>query len=87
MTFDPKWAVLGVAVAIFGIAASYDVMLGLAAGVTLAAIIGISLWIRVSFAFEEGQEGSNRSKLARRFNRLSRNRREAQAKEHRGALD
>ena len=81
VTIDPKWAVLAVALAAFALAASYDFELGLAAGAGLGAMFVIYLTIRLTFAFEKGQEGSNRGKLAQRFSKLARNRREAQQKE------
>jgi len=78
---DPKWFVIGVALGAAALAANYDVGLGMAAGVVLAILVGIYLWIRINLAIGDSQPGSNRARLARRIQRLGRNRREAQAKE------
>ncbi len=78
---DPKWAVIAVALGVFALAASYDAQLGLAAGVVLAIIGGVYLWIRVRFSYEPDQLGASRAVLSRRFLSLGRNRRAAEARE------
>jgi len=76
---NPKWAVLAVALAVFALAASYDADLGLAVGLVLVVIIAIALWIRVRFAMQPGKSNADRYTLSKRFKRLGRNRRAAQA--------
>lgn len=79
--FNPKWGVLLVGLAVFAMAAGYDADLGLAVGVVLVVLISIALWIRVRFAFQPGKSPADRQTLAKRFKRLGRNRRAAQAEE------
>ena len=79
--FNPKWGVLLVALSVFALAAGYDAQLGLGVGIGLVVIIAIVLWIRVRFAFQPGESNADRSRLLRRFKRLGRNRRAAQAEE------
>lgn len=81
MMISPKWAVIAVALAIFALAAGYDADLGLAVGVVLVVITAIALWIRVRFAFQPGKSNADRYTLTKRFKRLGRNRRAAQAEE------
>jgi len=76
---NPKWAVLAVALAVFALAASYDADLGLAVGVVLVVIISMALWVRVRFAMQPGKSNADRYTLSKRFKRLGRNRRAAQA--------
>jgi len=78
---DPKWFVMGVALGAFGLAASYDMRLGIAAGVLLSAGTLIYLVIRIRLSLEPGQEGSNRARLAQRLALLASNRRKAQQSE------
>ncbi len=78
---DPKWAIIAVALGVFALAASYDAQLGLAAGVVLAVIASIYLWVRVRFASEGAQSGASRAVLSTRFLSLGRNRRAAEARE------
>ena len=77
--FNPKWGVIAVALSVFALAASYDAQLGLAVGIGLVVITAIILWIQLRFALEPGESPADRSALARRFKRLGRNRRAAQA--------
>ncbi|MGB3469586.1 MAG: hypothetical protein WBA51_02035 [Erythrobacter sp.] len=79
--FDPKWGVFAVALGAFALAASYDLRLGVAAGVVIAIIAAIYLWIRLRFAFGNEDSPADRSKLATRFARLGKNRRDALARE------
>ncbi|MEM7689841.1 MAG: hypothetical protein AAF291_12535 [Pseudomonadota bacterium] len=76
---SPKWAVLAVALSVFALAASYDAELGLAVGVALLILVSIGLWIRVRFAMQPGESNTDRYKMSKRFKRLGRNRRAAQA--------
>ncbi len=80
---DPKWFVLGVGLGAFALAANYDMRLGIASGVVLAACFALYLLISYRLSIEPGQDGSNRVKLARRLALLSRNRRDAQKQEAR----
>ena len=77
--FNPKWGVLLVGLAVFAMAAGYDADLGLAVGIVLVVLVSIALWIRVRFAFQPGKSPADRQTLAKRFKRLGRNRRAAQA--------
>ncbi len=77
--FDPKWGVIAVALGVLALAAAYSVQLGLAVGIGLVAISAIALWVQVRFALQPGKSPADRSALARRFGRLGRNRRAAQA--------
>ncbi|MEO1729334.1 MAG: hypothetical protein AAFR64_01190 [Pseudomonadota bacterium] len=76
---DPKWGIFAVALGIFALAASYSVQLGLAVGIGIVAVAAIFLWVQLRFAFQPGESPADRSALTRRFNRLGRNRRAAQA--------
>lgn len=78
---DPKWFVMGVALGAFALMASYDVRLGMAAGVLLSLGVLIYLFVRIKLSIEPGEVGSNRARIARRLSLLSRNRREAQRSE------
>lgn len=77
--FNPKWAVIAVALAVFAMAASYDAQLGLAVGIVLVVIAAAALWIWARFAMQPGKSPADRSRLSQRFKRLGRNRRAAQA--------
>lgn len=79
--FNPKWGVFAAGLGAFALAASYDIRLGIAAGVVMTVIVAIYLWIRLRFAFEPDHSGANRAALANRVRRLGENRREAQARE------
>ena len=79
--FTPKWGVILVALAIFAMAASYDAQLGLAVGIVLVVIAAVALWIWARFAMQPGESKADQSRLSRRFQKLGRNRRAAQAEE------
>lgn len=77
--FSPKWGILAVALAVFALAAGYDAQLGLAVGVSLLVLVSIGLWIRVRFAMQPGTSNADRARFTKRFRKLGRNRRVAQA--------
>ena len=77
--FNPKWAVIAVALAIFALAASYDAQLGLAVGIVLVVIAAGALWVWARFALQPGRSNADRYAVSKRFRQLGRNRRAAQA--------
>ncbi|MEO0591728.1 MAG: hypothetical protein AAFZ11_14390 [Pseudomonadota bacterium] len=83
--FSPKWGVIAVALSVLALTAAYSAQLGLAVGVALVVITAMVLWVQLRFALQPGESPADRSALARRFNRLGRNRRAAQAAAESGA--
>jgi len=82
---NPKWGVIAVALGVFALAAAYSAQLGLAVGIVLVVITAMVLWVQIRFALQPGESPADRSALARRFDRLGRNRRVAQAAAESGA--
>ena len=76
--FDPKWLVAGVAVAAFGLLASYDLRLGLAAGTLFGTVVVIWLYLALRYGSLSGAP-SGRTALAARVRAQARNRRAAAA--------
>jgi len=82
---NPKWAVIAAALGVFALAASYSAQLGLAVGLVFVVITAIVLWVQLRLALEPGESKTDRSAMARRYDRLGRNRRAAQAASESGA--
>jgi len=76
---NPKWVVTGVALAAFGLILSYDLRLGLAAGVVLGVIGALWLYVALRFGSLSGAP-SGRLALAAQFRQQMRNRRRAAAR-------
>lgn len=73
--FDPKWLVIGVAAAAFGLLLSYDVRLGLASG-ALFSVIGLAwLYVALRYGSLSGRPASGREALVARFQSQTSNRR------------
>jgi hypothetical protein len=75
----PKWLVIVVAVAAFGLILSYDVRLGLAAGVLLGVIGGVWLYLALRYGSLSGAPSGRRALVAQ-FRQQSSNRRRAAAR-------
>lgn len=75
---NPKWLVLGVALAAFGLIASYDLRLGLAAGAFLGVIGAMWLYLALRYGSLSGAT-SGRKKLVALVRRQALNRRHAAA--------
>lgn len=79
--FDPKWFVIGFAVAAVVLIANYDIRFGVAASIPLVAVGGIWFALSVWLAPERGAPRSERQALFNRFSLLARNRSAARTKE------
>lgn len=78
--FDPKWFVIGVAFAAFALIITYDLRLGIVAGIVLGIIA--ALWLYVAFRFGSLRRGppSERKVMVQRFRQQAKNRRVAAAR-------
>lgn len=74
---DPKWLVIGFALAAFGLIASYDWRLGLAAG-ALLGLAGLT-WLALALRYRAGPPTA-RSRLVELARQHARNRRLAAAR-------
>lgn len=75
---SPKWMVTGVALVMFGLIASYDLRLGLAAG----AVLGVAaiMWLYLALRYGSlGGAPSGRGLLVAQVQKQARNRRRAAA--------
>ncbi|HSF11542.1 MAG TPA: hypothetical protein VLA50_01100 [Erythrobacter sp.] len=73
---NPKWLVIAVAVAAFGLIASYDWRLGMAAGTLLGLCAAVWLFVALRYGSLSGAP-SGRGLLAQRVQQQSANRRRA----------
>jgi hypothetical protein len=76
---NPKWLVIGVALAAFGLILSYDVRLGMAAGAVLAAIGALWLYLALRYGSLSGAPSGRRALVAQ-FRQQTSNRRRAAAR-------
>lgn len=76
---NPKWLVIGVALAAFGLILSYDVRLGLAAGVLLGVIGALWLYLALRYGSLSGAPSGRRALVAQ-FRQQTSNRRRAAAR-------
>jgi hypothetical protein len=76
--FDPKWLVAAVAVAAFGLAASYDLRLGLAAGALLGVVLVMWFYLALRYGSLSGA-APGRKALAAKVRVQEANRRAAAA--------
>jgi hypothetical protein len=75
---NPKWLVIGVALAAFGLILSYDLRLGLAAGALLGVIGAMWLYLALRYGSLSGAT-SGRKTLVAQVRRQASNRRRAAA--------
>lgn len=78
--FDPKWMVVAVALAAFGLALSYDLRLGVAAGVLLGVIAVFWLYLSLRYGTLSDEPASGRKALVERLRSQTSNRRSAAAR-------
>lgn len=78
--FDPKWMVVAVALAAFGLALSYDLRLGLAVGALLGVIAVFWLYVSLRYGTLSDEPASGRKRLVERLRSQSSNRRRAAAR-------
>ncbi len=78
--FDPKWLVVAVALAAFGLILSYDLRLGLAAGAVLGVIGAFWLYVSLRYGALSTEPASGRQTLVARLRSQSSNRRYAAAR-------
>ena len=90
LAIDPKWFVIGFAVASVALILHYDLRLGLAAGALLGVIAALWLYLVLRFGLLGGSRPSHRRVMQERFlqqasNRSRASRREAGKKDGSGA--
>lgn len=78
---DPKWFVAGFAVTAFVMILTYDLRLGIAAGVLLAFGAGIWLYPVLRYGPRRGQTPTPRGALVEHYQRQTSNRRSAASRE------
>lgn len=74
---DPKWLVIGFAVAAFALILHYDLRLGLAAGALLGVFAALWLYLALRFGLLGGEHPSERRAMQERFRKQVSNRRRA----------
>lgn len=74
---DPKWFVIGFAVAAFALVLHYDLRLGLAAGSLLGVFAALWLYLALRFGLLGGSPPSERRAMQERFRKQVSNRRHA----------
>ncbi|MFN7159582.1 MAG: hypothetical protein ACK4MR_12965 [Erythrobacter cryptus] len=78
---DPKWFVIGFALAAFALILHYDLRLGLAAGALLGVIAALWLYLAVRFGLLGGGGMSERRVMQERYRQQVDNRRRAATRE------
>lgn len=78
--FNPKWLVVAVAFAAFGLIFSYDMRLGIAAGVLLGVIGAFWLYLALRYGSLSSEPASGRRAMVARLRSQSSNRRLAAAR-------
>lgn len=78
---DPKWFVIGFALAAFALILHYDLRLGLAAGALLGVIAALWLYLAVRFGPLGGGGMSERRVMQERYRQQVDNRRRAATRE------
>lgn len=74
---DPKWFVIGFAVAAFALILHYDLRLGLAAGALLGVVAAVWLYLALRFGLLGRAYPSERRAMQERFRKQISNRRRA----------
>lgn len=72
---NPKWLVVAVALAAFGLILSYDLRLGLAAGVLLGVMAAFWLYVSLRYGSLSSEPASGRKALVARLRSQGSNRR------------
>lgn len=79
---DPKWLVIGFALAAFALIITYDLRLGLAAGAVLGVFGAVWLYLALRFSLLGADRPTNRRAMLDRFRvQLSNRRKAARAKD------
>jgi hypothetical protein len=76
--FNPKWFVIGFALAGFALIITYDLRLGLAAGAVLAMFAGLWLYPALRLGLIGGERPSSRRAMQERLSQQLSNRRKAE---------
>lgn len=79
--FNPKWFVIGFALAAFALIITYDLRLGLAAGAVLAMFTGLWLYPALRLGMIGGERRSSRKVMQERLSQQLSNRRNAERAE------